>query len=83
MTIDDDSDINKPILDNPTITYKIGEGNNTLDGIILSRPLAKNILDRIVKFGSQSFIDGFICGFLCGIATACVIMHPHRIITHI
>ena len=65
----------------PSITYKTGEGAETLDGIILSRPLAKNILDRIAKHTTYSFVDGFVCGFLVGLATACLILHPRKMLT--
>ena len=75
--IDDVDDIKTA----PSIMYKTGEGDQTLDGIILSRPLAKNILDRIAKYSTYSFVDGFMCGFLIGIATACVILHPRKMLT--
>jgi hypothetical protein len=67
----------------PTITYKTGEDSNTIDGILLSRPLAKNILDRITKCNMHSFMDGFVIGFVCGVGVACLLTCSNKNITRV
>ena len=68
---------------NPTMTYKTGEDSQTIDGILLSRPLAKNILDRIVKCSTHSFLDGFALGFVCGVGMMCLLRSSHRCVTRV
>lgn len=68
---------------NPTMTYKTGEDSQTIDGILLSRPLAKNILDRIAKCNMHSFMDGFVIGFVCGVGVACLLTCSNKSITRV